>query len=177
MKFTTNKINAFGNILQVKMPILMAQEVQDLQAYIDKGNRITIDIKRERRSNNANAYAWVLCHAIAETLSKGKTSVSKEDVYRKAIRDCGHCTILPIKEEAVEMWKRIWSANGIGWITEELGTSKLPGYVNIAAYHGSSTYDTKEMTRLINGLVDECNQLGIETKSAEEINSLLEQWK
>jgi PIN domain nuclease of toxin-antitoxin system len=176
MKFSTDEINVFGGMLQLQMPVAAIDDVHALQKYCAKGKRITVEIKRERRSNDANSLAWVLCHEIAKKLSTGKLRLSKEDVYRKAIMDCGHCTILPIKEAAVESFKRIWQGHGIGWVTEDLGESKLKGYVNIAAYHGSSTYDTKEMTRLIDGLLQECESLGIQTKPSAEIESLLREW-
>jgi hypothetical protein len=54
--------------------------------------------------------------------------------------------------------------------------SKLEGCTNVILYYGSSTYDTAQMSRLINIIVEECRQLGIETKSKEEVESLLRQW-
>ena len=39
---------------------------------------------------------------------------------------------------------------------------------------GSSQYDTAEMSRLISGLVDECQQCGIETLPPDELNRLFE---
>jgi hypothetical protein len=46
----------------------------------------------------------------------------------------------------------------------------------VILYYGSSTYDTAQMSRLINNIIEECRQLGIETKSEEEVQSLLRQW-
>ena len=83
--------------------------------------------------------------------------------------------MLPVKNEAVEKFRQAWSKNGLGWVTETT-KSKLEGYTNVIAYYGSSTYNTKEMTRLINLIVDECKQLGIETKPKAEIDSLLRSW-
>ena len=59
----------------------------------------------------------------------------------------------------------------------ETTKSKLEGFTNVLAYYGSSTYNTKEMSRLIDLIVRECNQLNIETKSKSEIDSLLKQWE
>ena len=176
MKFTTDSINVFGGMMQVQVPIGAVDDINALQRYCEKGKRITVEIKRERRSNDANSYAWVLCHAIAQKLATGHVRASAVDVYRKAISECGHCTILPIKKTAVDHFKHIWSAHGIGWIVEELGESKLSGYVNLAAYHGSSTYDTAEMARLIDGLIDEAKALGVETLPPEELTRLKDEW-
>lgn len=176
MRFTADNINVFGGMMQVQVPLGAVDDINALQRYCEKGKRITVEIKRERRSKDANSYAWVLCHAIAKKLATGHVRASAVDVYRKAISECGHCTILPIKKTAVDHFKHIWSAHGIGWIVEELGASKLKGYVNVAAYHGSSTYDTAEMARLIDGLITEAKTLGVETLPPEELARLKEEW-
>lgn len=176
MRFTADNINVFGGMMQVQVPFGAVEDINALQRYCEKGKRITVEIKRERRSKDANAYVWVLCHAIAKRLSTERVSVSAVDVYRKAISECGHCTILPIKKTAVDHFKHIWAAHGIGWIVEELGESKLSGYVNLAAYHGSSTYDTAEMARLIDGLIAEAKTLGVETLPPEELTRLKQEW-
>ena len=72
-------------------------------------------------------------------------------------------------------FKQAWSKNGLGWITDTT-RSKLEGYTNVIAYYGSSIYDTKEMSRFIELIIQECEQLHIETRSKEEIDSLLESW-
>ena len=69
-----------------------------------------------------------------------------------------------------------WSKNGIGWQTDTF-PSKIEGCTNVILYYGSSTYDTAQMSRLINLILDECRQVGIEVKSEEEINSLLNSWR
>jgi hypothetical protein len=83
---------------------------------------------------------------------------------------------VPIKDEAVERFRECWSKNGLGWITETI-PSKLDGYTNVLTYYGSSVYSQKEMNRFIDLLVQECQQLGIETKSENEIKSLIESWR
>ena len=131
----------------------------------------------KKRSLNANAFCWVLCQRIAEHLSRDGQYSSREDVYRKAIKDCGHFTPIPVRAEAVERFKSIWAAHGIGWLTEDLGEArKAKGYRVLAAYHGSSTYDTAEMTRLIDCLCDECSQLGIHLEPPEYMTALLNDW-
>ena len=44
-------------------------------------------------------------------------------------------------------------------------------------YKQTHTLNTKEMSQLINGVVQECQDVGIETKPREEIESLLRSWK
>ena len=128
---------------------------------------------RKKRSLDANAYAWVLINKIADALR-----ITPIEIYRQAIQYIsGNSEIIPIKREAVEQFKQAWSHNGIGWITRDMGKSKIPGYMNLMVYYGSSVYDTKQMSELIDHLVQDCRALDIEIKSDEEIKSLMEAWK
>lgn len=177
MKWTTNNIDLIRSPLGV-MVVIPAPHDNDL-AKLDKEKEYVIEIKKKSksRSMNANAYCWVLCQKIAEVMSN-HSYMSKEDVYRKAIKDCSHFTYVPVREDAVERYITIWQAHGIGWIAEDAGECKsIKGYHNVMCYHGSSVYNTKEMARLIDCLTDECEQLGIKLEPNEYIQSLIEGWE
>ena len=58
-----------------------------------------------------------------------------------------------------------------------LADSKLPGYKKVRTYFGSSSYDTREMSVLINSIVDDCKEQGIETMTPDELKSMVEAWK
>ncbi len=165
------KLNIFCGFLQIPLPNAAHDELGRLMAK-EKPLLIQIDPKRKKRSLDANALLWRLCQLIAEKIS----TLTKEDVYREAIRKVGSFTPLPIKTEAVEEFRRIWSANGVGWVTEEIGESKLKGYTTILAYHGSSTYNTAEMSRLLDYIIDEAKNLGIEIISEADKQLLLTEW-
>ena len=87
-----------------------------------------------------------------------------------------HFTYLPIKNDATDRFIEIWQGHGLGWHAEEVGPAKMEGYTIIRAYHGSSVYTVDEMRRLIDALVDECNQLNIPIENDEYINSLVREW-
>ena len=146
---------------------------------LDKNKQYDIEIKehRNRRSLDANAYCWVLLDKISVELSK-ENHISPEDVYRQLIPHVGgNSKILPIKNDAVESWERIWSENRTGWICEDMGECRtLEGYRNIRCYYGSSVYDTKQMSRLIDLVVQEAKQLGIETMTPAELDRIKEEW-
>ena len=126
---------------------------------------------REKRSLDANAYAWVLMDKLAEA-----THIPKEDIYREAIRNIGGNTeTVCAKVTAADKLRSCWSRNGLGWLTETL-ESKLPGCVNIILYYGSSTYDTEQMSRLIDNLVADCKALGIETLPPEKLAAMTQEW-
>ena len=176
MKWTTNNIETLRSPLGV-MVVIPAPHDNEL-SKLDKDKEYVIEIKKKSksRSMNANAYCWVLCQKIAEVMS-GHSYISKEDVYRKAIKDCSHFRYVSVREDAIERYIQIWQAHGIGWIAEDAGECKsLQGYHNIMCYHGSSVYTISEMQRLIDCLVDECHQLGIQLEDSDYIQSLVKEW-
>lgn len=136
----------------------------------DKDIEVSIKKWHPSRSLSANNLLWELCTEIAKAIGS-----TKEDVYRQQVRAVGEYTPLPIKEEAVADFERIWSAHGIGWFIDVVDDSKLDGYKLIFAYQGSSTYDTKQMSRLIDSIMQDAQALGIETRNPEDIKSLLEE--
>lgn len=176
MKFTTKGVNLIKTIgYQLVIPVGGDNELSKISPDIEY--EITIQKKKNKRSLNASAYCWVLCQKIAEELSKtGYTS--KEDVYRKAIKDCSHFSYVPVREDAIERYIQIWQGHGLGWLAEDAGECQsLKGYHNIMCYHGSSVYNQQEMARLIECLTDECEQLGIKLEPSEYIQSLIEGWE
>lgn len=176
MKFTTKGVNLIKTIgYQLVIPVSGNNDPSKISPDIEY--EITIQKRKNKRSLNASAYCWVLCQKIAEELSKtGYTS--KEDVYRKAIKDCSHFSYVPVREDAIERYIQIWQGHGLGWLAEDAGECQsLKGYHNIMCYHGSSVYTTAEMQRLIDCLVDECNQLGIKLDDSDYIQSLVREWE
>lgn len=146
------------------------QIYDDLKA----SEKLTVKIGKfkQKRSLDANAYCWVLISRLAE-----KLNIPKTDIYRAAIREIGgNSDTVCIQDKAVDSLRNGWERNGIGWLTETM-PSKLEGCTNVVLYYGSSTYDKAQMSRLINNIVDECRLQGIETKSPEEVDSLLRQWE
>ena len=126
---------------------------------------------KEKRSLDANAYCWVLLGKLQD-----KLNIKKENIYRNLIKDIGSYEIIPIKNEAVSKFCECWSKNGLGWITETI-KSKLNGFTNVIAYYGSSTYNTQEMSRLIDLVIEECKLQDIETMTPKELSILKDKWK
>lgn len=117
---------------------------------------------KQKRSLDSNAYCWVLCDEIAKELSKD------------GILQIGTFEPMIIEEKAFENFKRIWQRQGLGFLVQEV--SRKDKCVKVHCYYGSSTYDSKEMSLLINLLVELAKSLNIETKSDKEIESLLKEW-
>ena len=157
--------------------LMLKVNTKDATAFCDEmkeGKVYEADLKehRKKRSLDANAYCWVLLGKIA-----AKVGLGKEDVYREMIRNVGdNYTIVPIRNDAVDKWIENWQTRGTGWVCDTIGESKIEGYTNVITYYGSSTYDSKQMSTLINLVVQECKTLGIETATPAELSLLLEGW-
>lgn len=149
---------------------LPPQYADDLRALMD--NDVSVEIKkwREKRSLSANALMWCVCEELAEALKIGKV-----EVYRKAIKDVGVYQPLPIRDDAVDSFCANWESGGIGWFAEKTDKSKTPGYTLVFAFFGSSTYDTKEFSRLVDWLIDEAEQIGIVLKAGPELEQRLKE--
>lgn len=128
---------------------------------------------RKKRSLDANAYCWTLINKLADAMR-----LPPVEVYRQAIQNVGgNYEVIPIKEEAAEHFKQVWQTQGLGWPCVDIGKSKLDGYRNLRAYYGSSTYDTRQMSQLIDNLVQDCKALDIETMTPDKLALLVEEWK
>ena len=143
--------------------------------YRLKDHEVSIEIKRttKPRSLDANAFCWALCADIGKAITP---PIPKEEVYRRAIREVGEYEPLPIKNEAVDTFIQRWATKGVGWFAEVIDDSKLTGYKLVFAYYGSSTYDTAAMSRLIDYLVDEAEQIGIVIPLGKEKEEALNAW-
>ena len=139
----------------------------------DKEYNIEIKQYRKKRSLDANAYMWTLCDKISQVVPE----TTKEDVYRDAIHHVGVFETFPLKDDAVERWIERWQTNGTGWISEVLHKAKTPGYTIVISYYGSSTYNTKEMSRLIDNVVMTAKDCGVETMTPDEIERMKAAWK
>ncbi|MEE0969190.1 MAG: hypothetical protein U0M06_07480 [Clostridia bacterium] len=155
---------------------LEINELNDFKQLVDDMNqceKLSIEIKpyRARRSLDANAYAWVLMDKLAEKLNE-----SKENIYREYIRNIGgNSELVCVKNKAVERLREAWAKNGIGWQTETM-PSKIEGCTIVILYYGSSTYDTAQMSRLLDLITQDCKLQGIPTETPDEIARLKALW-
>ena len=126
---------------------------------------VKINKHREKRSLNANAYLWKLVTEIGNILNK-----SKEEVYLQMLIDYGQSEMISILSEI--------NVKGYFKYYKLAGTSNLNGKeINHYKIHkGSSEYNTKEMSILLEGAVQEAKNLGIKTKEDYEIEKLIEEW-
>lgn len=141
-------------------------------AYNFKAGEYELKRTRKKRSVNANAYFFTLIDELSKRLS-----IPKTEIYRNYIKEIGGVSeTVCVKSDAVEKLCEGWKHNGLGWQTD-IVPSKINGCTNVILYYGSSTYDTEQMSRLINLAVEDCKVQGIETRTPAEIAELLSLWE
>ena len=146
---------------------------------VKSGKEYTLEVKKQtkKRSKSANDLLWELCTQISQELAKDKVIVSKEEIYRQHIKTAGKCDFVAVVERAVEDLEEGWSRRGIGWFSEIIDDCKIPGCKKICLYYGSSSYTTEEMSRLLDSVIQQCEDLNIPVMSEAEIALLKEEWK
>jgi hypothetical protein len=122
---------------------------------------------RKKRSIEANALLWACLGDIAAALRTDKWSV-----YLIMLKRYGKYTYICVKPKAVEAVKKQWRE------CEEIGPIYVGGeaYVQMLCYFGSSTYDSKEMSVLIDGVISEMMDIGLQPPLPRDVKAAIEQW-
>lgn len=136
---------------------------------------VSVEIKqyREGRSLNANAYFHVLCDKIAKVLKISAIEAKNMMLcsYGQLDEDVKHI----ILDDEIE-WKKVESLHLRPTThTKVMDNGKL--YRVYLVIRGSHTYDTLEMSRLIDGTVEDAKVLGIETMTPAEIERMVSAWR
>lgn len=157
-----------GIVLTFEVDASAAVQIESLRAQ-DK-LRIKAVRYKEKRSLDANAYAWALMTKIA---NHPDISSSKEEIYEEMLQkygaayedECGYITVTVKK--AVDMSK----LEGHWKYIKDNGT-----FASYLMLKGSSEYDTAEMSRFIDHIVEEAKELGIETETPDELARMKQEW-
>lgn len=123
---------------------------------------------RKKRSLDANALMWVCIGQIATVLR-----ADKWDIYLQMLKRYGKFTYICVKPSVVEAVKAQWRE------CEEIGEVDINGQkaIQLLCYFGSSTYDTKEFSALLDGIISEMKEIGLETPTSEDMRRSLEEWE
>lgn len=133
--------------------------------------KLSIEAKkyRQRRSLDANAYAWVLMQKLAEAVNSDKWHI-----YLRCLQRYSRAfTHVIVKESAVDRMQELYRT------CIDLGKVTVNGQTGhqLQVYYGSSTFDTKEMSVFIDGIVSECKELGIQTMTPAELERMKAAWQ
>ena len=147
--------------------ILKASELQEIRrfAYNFKAGNYEIERKRKKRSNDANALCWAICTEIANVLR-----TEKESIYLDMLKKYGQSDIVSVLSTV--------DVKGYFKYYDEFGKGTVNGkeFTHYRVYKGSSEYDTREMSILLDGIIDEAKALDIEVISESEKALLLSVW-
>ena len=115
----------------------------------------------KKRSLTANAYFWVLVNEIANV-----TRQSKDDIHLQMLKEYGQNQVISVQSN-IDISKFIK-------YFEEIGHGRVNGkdFTHYRVFEGSSEMDSREMAILLDGVVQEAEQLGIPTLTPAEIARL-----
>lgn len=142
------EVKVMGNTALVQGPVPLN--------LIDGLYRVDIAPIRETRSQRQNRYMWKLINEISKTQSGDLSDV--QNIYLHCLRKCGaKYEVLLLKHEALETFKKHWKDCSIIKQEERNGTV----YDTVIAFHGSSTFDKKEMSDLIDCVLNYAYECGV----------------
>lgn len=127
---------------------------------------------REKRSRNANDYCWALIGKLSE-----KLNMPPIEIYREMVKEVGVFRDFHLTAADNKTLCTLWRKQGLAWLTETLDYEPDGDNVVTRCWYGSSVYNTKQMSRLIDLIVQECKQQGIETATPAEQAGMLERWE
>lgn len=144
----------------------IAEEFQ----YLSQQKKLRIKATRytKDRSLDANKMLWACLGDMCKILNTDKWAL-----YLHELKKWGKYTYICVKPQAVEAMKKQWRES------EVLGTVKIGDQeaVQMLCYFGSSTYDTKEFSDLLDGVIQDMRELGITPPPSEDIKHSLELWE
>jgi len=172
-KYKRASIDFESGGVEITLSFPNAAVVDSIKKFGDKLLNIEIKPFRKARSLDANAYLWVLIGEIAAVLK-----ADSDSIYEQMLLDYGTFVNIPIWKPELENEKRkhrLCVETGETVLTDKKGNEQT--FVWCKCYRGSSEYDTAEMARLIDGVVSEAQELGIDTRTPKEIEAMKQAWK
>lgn len=161
---------------KLKINLLLDTKNKEIIEELKNEKKLNIELKKyiEKRSLDANAYFWKILTELCDL-----AEINTVEEYKRRVKELGIFRQFKIMTDQVNTFTKIWEDKGIAWFCEILDTEYIGNieFKIINAYYGSSSFNSKQMSRLIDGVVQDCKIYGIETKSKNEINSMLENWE
>ena len=146
--------------------ILTLETSEDVGGLVDELQDADLDVEvkkhREKRSLDANAYAWVLIGKLAEKLEDDPINI-----YRQYVRQSGVFRVTDLEEKDIPTITHAWSLNGAGWLHDVLDYGKHEDTRLVRLYYGSSVYNTKQMSRLIDSIAEDCKAQAPEARESQ----------
>lgn len=150
---------------RAKYPVITLEveaDPEDLEQFNDMELEVKLSKFSKKRSNDANALLWACIGDIAKALR-----ASNWDVYLLMLERYGEFTTILVKPEAVEGLKRQWRETKVIGERDQM--------VEVMCFYGSSTYNAREMSRLIEGVVSEMKEMHLQAPASERMREILEE--
>lgn len=125
-----------------------------------------IEVKKKKRSKNANSYYWSLLQELCFELN-----LDLIQEYRKRVKELGICQTFVLDTKNLATFERLWTDRGVAWFIEKVEENGNKTTIN--AYYGSSSYNSKQFSRLLDNLVQDCRSVGIQTLEDRDIEDLI----
>ena len=169
MKLKGNLVDASKAIdtNKLKLTFLIDNSITSL-TELKNASKLDIEVKeyKEKRSLNQNAYMWSLINEMANILR-----ISKDELYLLELKKYSQVQLISVLDTVdVSKFLKYY---------EECGKSALNGknFKHYKVFTGSSELNTKEMTILVDGIISDAKELGIETATPEELERMREYGK
>lgn len=178
----TGRFNTIGRDLNTGEYIVDLRVNQDVtQAFQKlKEKEITISFKqfRKKRTLDANAYYWQLLTKLAEAIHVSKPFMHNELLRRYGQTEYFDGRIVTVTIPNTDTAQKKADEDAYVHLSPtsqvRVGNDGVE-YRTYKLLRGSHSYNTKEMSELIDGLVSECKESGIETLTPDELNRFKEE--
>lgn len=127
----------------------------------DKQKIFEIKEKKKKRSLTANSYYWSLLNQLASIMR-----MDNQECHFLMLKRYGQYEVVSIRSDV--------NLHGYFKYYEEIGKGKVSGkeFTHYKIYKGSSQMDSKEFSVLLDGLISECEGVGIPTLTPDEVAKL-----
>lgn len=162
------KFDALSGRVKLTLEVNERRAAYHMYDNLKDCDKLAIQLKkyRKRRSLNANALCWKLCGEIADVLR-----TDKDSVYLDMLKQYGQSELVSVMSHInVSGYFKYYDVFGSG-------TIKGKEFTHYRVYKGSSEYDTREMSILIDGILSHAKELDIDVLSDQEISQIKSEWQ
>lgn len=164
--------NVTKDILSGKLNVTFQINTEPIDEINELGQIPVLDIiakkHRKKRSLDANGLLWHCLWQIANALH-----TDKWEVYLQMLKRYGQYTYICVKPHMADAIKNQWRE------CEVVGTISINGAeaTQMLVYFGSSTYNTKEFSVLLDGVISEMKEIGLQPPPTKEMQEALKKWE
>lgn len=157
---------------RVRLELETNGNLEDIEKLKGKDLTISLSRYRKKRSLDANAFLWKCLGDMAAVLG-----VTAMDMYLDSLERYGKFIFIQTVESGYKELKRVWRHTKI--VDDFIGVNPITGekekYLEVLCYFGSSTYDSKEFSVLLNGVIEDMAELGLERPTDEHLKAIIEE--